>query len=243
MSDTQSLYEDSAVWVVNKPAGMPCTRKKDGRWSVADVVTKLLPTLCGVGSAQDCGITHRLDNGTSGCLIVAKTPEAYAALRRQFEANTIYKGYQAVAIGHPPATGYCDAPIIHDPKSAKRMRCARTGETGQSAHTEWTVLRNYPISPLGPAGYVHMQIRITTGVRHQIRLHMAQLGHPLVGDTTYQSRTQRCCDRLGLLHPLLHAHRIEFLSPATRHRVTCEAPLLSDFAHILKTLDETKKRR
>jgi 23S rRNA pseudouridine1911/1915/1917 synthase len=148
-----------------------------------------------------------------------------------------------VVIGHLPATGRCDTPIIHDPRSSKRMRCTRPGEGGQAAHTEWTVLHHYPISPLGTAGYTHIQVHITTGVRHQIRVHMAHLGYPLVGDPIYQSRRQRICDRLGVPHHLLHAADIGFVSPATGQKTTCVAPLPSHFLLVLKTLDETEKRR
>lgn len=237
------LYEDPAVMIINKPAGMPSTRHSNGQLSTADMLMKQFPEQSHIGPLQDAGLVHRLDNDTSGCLIVARTPQAYEALRRQFDDGTIYKEYDAVAVGHPPATGGCTLPIIHDPKSGKRMRCVQPGETGQEAHTEWTVLHYYPVSPEGPAGYAHLQIRITTGVRHQIRVHMAHLGHPLVGDHVYQSRMQRDRDKLNTEHHLLHATHIEFLSPETGAQVRCEAPRSPLFAETLKKLDETEKRR
>lgn len=237
------LYEDNDMFVVSKPAGMPATRQKNGQLSVADMMVAQFPELARVGSEQDAGLVHRLDNDTSGCLIVARTPEAFTALRQQFDANTIYKEYQGLVVGHPVATGQCDAPMIHDPKSSKRMRCARPDETGQPAHTEWTVLHYYPISTEGPAGYAHLQIQITTGVRHQIRVHMAHLGHPLVGDQLYQSRGQRSCDKLKLPQHLLHAAHIICTSPSSGKEIRCSAPLSPHFSQTLKRLDEIEKRR
>lgn len=238
------LYEDPSTLVFNKPAGLPSVRaQREQTASVADLLAHQDPERAQIGSAQDCGVVHRLDNDTSGCLIVAQTQEAYDALRQQFCDDTIDKEYWAIVIGHPVDQGQIDIPIRHSPQSRKRMRCAQTSERALAAHTEWQVVTRYPISPVAPAGLSLLQLHITTGVRHQIRVHMAQLGHPLVGDTTYQSRTQRTCDRLGLPHHLLHARRIGFFSPATHQRVRCEAPLPTQFERTLKTLDETKKRR
>lgn len=246
MSDTWPLpllYEDASTVVVNKPAGVPSVRAQQERTqSVADLLAKHLESTQ-IGSTQDCGVVHRLDNDTSGCLIVARTQDAYDALRQQFRNATVEKEYWAIVIGHPAPKGQIDVPLRNDPKNRKRMRCTRAGERGLPAHTEWKVLRTCPISPISPTGLALVQVRITTGVRHQIRVHMAQLGHPLGGDVTYQSRTQRNCDRLGLKHHLLHARRIGFLSPATHQRVTCEAPLPPHFRLILKTLDEIQKHR
>lgn len=239
------LYEDPSALVVNKPAGIPSvgTREYPERKDVAHLLAQHDPALLNVGSPRDCGVVHRLDNDTSGCLIVARTQPAYEALRQQFSDGDIRKEYRAIVIGHPTPRGQIDTPIDHAPQNRKRMRCAPAGTHGLPAHTEWEVLRLYPVSPLAPAGLALIQIRITTGVRHQIRVHMAQLSHPLAGDVVYQSRTQRNCDRLGAPHHLLHAHRIGFLSPATQQRVTCEAPLPPMFERILKTLDEMDKRR
>lgn len=237
------IYEDDDMIVVNKPVGVPATRKKSGQLSVADMLAEQFPAMAHIGSAQDAGLVHRLDNDTSGCLIVACTSEAFAALRRQFDDGTIYKEYEAVVVGHPPLTGHCDATIIHDPKSSKRMRCAHPEETGQPAHTEWTLLQYYPISPRGPAGYAHVRVRITTGVRHQIRVHLAHAGYPLVGDRVYQSRGHRNHDKLGVPHHLLHAARITCISPSSGKKIQCDAPRSPLFLQTLKTLDETEKRR
>jgi 23S rRNA pseudouridine1911/1915/1917 synthase len=237
------LYEDNEMFIVNKPAGMPATRQKNGQLSIADMMTEQFPALSRIGSEQDAGLVHRLDNDTSGCLIIAKTPETYTALRHQFDANTIYKEYQALVVGHPATTGHSDDAIVHDPKSTKRMRCAHSSEMGQAAHTEWTVLHYYPISTEGPAGYAHLQIRITTGVRHQIRVHMAHLGYPLVGDRVYQSRIHRGHDKLGLLHHLLHASCVACTSPSSETEIRCVAPPSPPFSQTLKTLDEIEKRR
>lgn len=247
MSDTWPiplLYEDESTRVFHKPAGMPSVRARhEKNMSVADILAEHDPESTHVGPTQDCGVVHRLDNDTSGCLIAARTQETYNALRQQFSDGSVEKEYWAIVIGQPTPHGQIDIPICNDPKSHKRMRCAQTREDGLAAHTEWMVLKSYFISPVAPAGVALVQLRITTGVRHQIRVHMAQLGHPLAGDVTYQSRSQRTCDRLNLPHHLLHARRISFLNPTTHQHITCEAPLPPLFKRTLKTLDEMKKRR
>lgn len=226
------VYEDPDVVVINKPVGLASVSVSRGK--LQSVTDFLRP-----GEA----LAHRLDNDTSGCLIIARTPAAHSALRRQFENASIYKEYLAVVLGPAPSHGHCDLPIIHAPKSARRMHCAPSGESGQPAHTEWEVIRHYPPSPIGPIGYAQLRIRISTGVRHQIRLHLSHLGHPLVGDRLYQSRSLRDCDGLGIPHHLLHASRISFISPATKQHITCVAPLSTPFQQALKTLDEYPKRR
>lgn len=237
------LYEDRAVMVVNKTAGLATTRMSSGQMSVADLMVAQFPALATIGPTTDAGIVHRLDNDTSGCLIVAKTPESYATLRQQFETTTIiYKEYIALVMGHPPQTGICDLGIIHDPHNSRRMRVAQPSEAAQPAHTEWTVERHFPISKMGPTGYTLVRVRISTGVRHQIRVHMASLGYPLSGDAIYQSRGQQACDKLHPPHHLLHAAAIRFLSPATGQEVRCTAPLSPHFEQALKTLDEIQRR-
>lgn len=227
-----TLYEDPAVLVIDKPCGLPSVRiSKSRALTVADFLK------------PGCEPVHRLDNNTSGGLLIAKTPAAYNALRQQFDAATIYKEYLALVLGHPPLQGSCTVPIAHSAKSSKRMRCAAADEKNQPAHTEWEVICLYPPSPIGPIGYTLLRIRISTGVRHQIRVHLSHMGHPLVGDTLYQSRSQRNCDLLHLPHHLLHAARIGFVSPATHKNVECNAPLPELFGCTLKSLDETQNRR
>ncbi len=237
------LYDDSAVMIVNKPAGLATTRVAGGQLSASDILTEQFPDLSNVGSAQDSGVVHRLDNDTSGCLVVAKTEIAYQDLRQQFDAATIYKEYVALVVGHPSQTGHCDLKIVHDPKSTRRMRIAHPGEEAQLAHTEWEVDHFFPISEIGPAGYALVRLRISTGVRHQIRIHMVSIGHPLVGDRMYQSGRQHSYDLLHSPHHLLHAVVVRFRSPATGQEVHCQAPLPSHFEQTLKTLDETQRHR
>ncbi|PIR20876.1 MAG: hypothetical protein COV45_04800 [Deltaproteobacteria bacterium CG11_big_fil_rev_8_21_14_0_20_47_16] len=236
-----TIYEDSDLWVLNKPAGMPTVRlPNSSQISIADILLEKHPNQSAVGSMQDCGIVHRLDNHTTGCLVVAKTNDAYQHLRQQFDQNQITKRYTALVVGQLTDTGQVTITISHMQHRATRMKCTPIG--GQTAHTLWTTTRRYPISKLGAAGFSLADIQITTGVRHQIRVHMAHEGYPLAGDSLYQSRNIRNCDRLQLPHYLLHAREIEFTSPSSGQRIQCRADLADLFTTTLKRLDEIVKR-
>lgn len=207
------LYEDDDVVAVNKPAGLVV--HAGAGCSSGTLVNALLnhfQGLSSVGGDLRPGIVHRLDKGTSGVLLVARTDAAHRSLAVQFSGHTIEKTYLALVQGQPKSErGVIDLPISRDPIHRTRMT-ARLA-TGRQAHTEYRVLERFPKFAL-------LEVHIGTGRTHQIRVHLASLGHPVAGDTLYGAALQ---PELG--RPWLHALRIRFDSPSTLDRITIEAPV------------------
>ena len=207
------LYEDDDVVAVNKPAGL-VVHAGAGRVS-GTLVNALLhhfKGLSSVGGDLRPGIVHRLDKGTSGVLLVARTDAAHRSLAAQFHQRTVEKTYLALVQGQlGNAQGTIDSPISRDPVHRTRMT-ARVA-TGRRAHTEYRVLETY-------GKFALLEVRIGTGRTHQIRVHLASLGHPVAGDTLYGAAAQPDLGR-----PWLHALRIRFDSPSTGDRITVEAPV------------------
>ncbi|MCS7043487.1 MAG: RluA family pseudouridine synthase [Bryobacteraceae bacterium] len=211
------LYEDEAVAAIHKPAGL-VVHAGAGRAS-GTLVNALLARYGRLSEAGDPlrpGIVHRLDKGTSGVILVARTDAAHRSLAAQFAARTVEKVYLALVEGRvEPDRGVIDRPIERDPVRRTRMT-ARTGR-GRAAHTEYRVLERYSRHTL-------LEVRIRTGRTHQIRVHLASIGHPVAGDTLYGAAARPSgLEPLG--RPWLHAWRIGFFSPATGQRVVVEAPL------------------
>jgi len=208
------LYEDDAVIAVNKPAGL-IVHAGAGAHS-GTLVNRLVhhfESLSQVGGDLRPGIVHRLDRGTSGVMLVARTDAAHRALAAQFANRTTEKTYMALVQGilHSDS-GRIAKPITRDPVHRTRMT-AKLGH-GREALTDYRVLRRLEDSTL-------LELRIGTGRTHQIRAHMASVGHPVVGDKAYGARA---AERI-----FLHAWRITFMSPASGERVTVEAPLPPEF--------------
>lgn len=212
------LYEDDDILVVNKPAGMivhPAPGHETG--TLTDALVAHCPQMATVGSRERPGVVHRLDTGTSGVMVFAKTRRAYLKLREAFESHRgIRKTYLAVLRGAPtPRTGTVDEPIGRKPWDAKRM--AVGGLDAKRAVTHWTVL-----SKQGTLALVEFVIE--TGRMHQIRVHAAHLGHPIVGDDLYGNVA---ADRHLASHPtrpLLHAVELAFAHPVTGKRLCFSAP-------------------
>ena len=215
------LFEDADIIVVDKPAGRivhPAPGHETG--AMTEELVKRCPEMAGVGSVERPGVVHRLDQDTSGVMVFAKTQAAYLDLRRQFESHaTVEKKYLAVLHGAPKA----------EKRSPGRFRARGTidGPVGRErlrAITHWEVLAKH-----GPVALV--QFTIETGRMHQIRLHAAELGHPVVGDRTYGDAEK---DRRLKLKPqrhLLHAVELSFLHPKTKRRVTFVAPPPDDIVY------------
>jgi 23S rRNA pseudouridine1911/1915/1917 synthase len=206
------LYESSGVAAVNKPAGL-VVHAGAGR-SSGTLVNALLHHFGGLSSAGGelrPGIVHRIDKGTSGVLLVARTDAAHRSLAAQFATRSVEKTYLAVVQGEPRDRGSIDLPIGRDPLHRTRM-AARAGH-GRSAHTEYRVLERF-------REFTLLEVRIGTGRTHQIRVHLASQGHPIAGDTVYGAKPQ---PELG--RPWLHAWRIAFDDPGSGQRVSVEAPL------------------
>ena len=206
------LFEDDDIVVINKTAGQivhPAPGHETG--ALTEELVRRCPSMAGVGSVERPGVVHRLDQDTSGVMVFAKTQAAYLDLRRQFESHeTVEKKYLAILHGAPKERkGTLDGPV-----GRERLR----------AITHWEVLAKH-----GPVALV--QFMIETGRMHQIRIHAAELGHPVVGDRTYGDAEK---DRRLKVKPkrhLLHAVELSFLHPKTHRRVTFAAPPPADIVY------------
>ena len=219
------VYEDGDVIVVNKPVGLvvhPAPGHPDGT-----LVNALLfhcgESLSGINGALRPGIVHRIDRDTSGLIIAAKNDFAHLSLADQLQDHSLYREYEAVCVGGLKADeGTIDAPIGRHRTDRKKM--AVDYMQGREAVTHYTVLGRYP-------GYTHLRCRLETGRTHQIRVHMAHVGHPLLGDTVYGGRAWP-----GLAGQCLHARRLSFTHPRSGERLTLECPLPGWFEDVLARL-------
>ncbi len=220
------VYEDADLIVVNKPQGMvvhPAAGHADGT-----LVNALLHhcggSLSGIGGVLRPGIVHRIDRDTSGLLVAAKNDAAHQGLASQLADHTMYRIYQAILVGTPsPDPGTVNAPIGRDPHDRKRMAVTMHG--GKPAVTHYRVLERF-------TGYSLVECRLETGRTHQIRVHMASIGHPVVGDPVYGARR----DPFGLAGQCLHARELSFFHPRTGERMTFQTELPDYFAALLARL-------
>lgn len=222
------IYEDSDIVVVDKPAGMvvhPARGHPNG--TLVNALLAHCPDLAGIGGELRPGIVHRLDKDTSGLLIVAKNDAAHHHLQAQFQAHLVHKTYLALVEGVPEAAhGVIDAPIGRDPQHRQRMAIATGSSRGRrEARTEYWIVEHFSQHALVEAEPV-------TGRTHQIRIHLAFIGHPIVGDRVYGFRKQR----LPLPRQFLHAARIAFTLPGSGQPVEFTSPLPDDLEAVLKTL-------
>ena len=217
------VYEDLDVIVVNKPRGLvvhPAPGHKDGT-----LVNALLyhcgESLSGIGGVKRPGIVHRIDKDTSGLVIAAKNDSAHLALAAQLSARTLTREYDAVVRGTlKNIAGTIDAPIGRHP--AERKRQAVTDKNSRPAITHYEVVAAYN-------GYTHVRCRLETGRTHQIRVHMAYTGHPVLGDAVYGRKKPE----LGLSGQCLHASKLKFLHPSTGGQVELRAALPEYFKEVL----------
>lgn len=226
------VYADDDVIVVDKPAGLvvhPGAGNPDG--TLVNGLLHRFPELADVSRGSDTekrpGIVHRLDAGSSGLLVVARTNESVTALIAQFADHSAGRRYDALVWGHPEAIrGIIDAPIGRDPGDPLRMALVADG---RRARTEYEIISKL----LAPAPVARLSCRLETGRTHQIRVHLAGVGHPLVGDPTYGDRRPV----LGLVRPFLHAAELSFDHPATGERLTFTSELPADLASLLDSLE------
>ena len=220
------VFEDADVIVVNKPRGMvvhPAPGHPDGTL-VNALLSHCGDTLSGIGGEKRPGIVHRIDKDTSGLIIAAKNDAAHLALSAQLSDHSLCREYEAVVRGRlREDSGTVDAPIGRHPTDRKRMAVTQKGS--RSAVTHWKVIARYP-------GYTHVRCRLETGRTHQIRVHMAHIGHPLLGDYTYGAPSP---DK-GLEGQCLHARRLRFIHPTSGETVELETPLPDYFTEVLKKL-------
>ncbi|MBR5701934.1 MAG: RluA family pseudouridine synthase [Oscillospiraceae bacterium] len=219
------LFEDEDLLVINKPKGMvvhPAPGHESGT-----LVNALLhhcgDSLSGIGGVKRPGIVHRLDKDTSGLMLAAKTDRAHASLAAQLGDHSLHRVYAALLIGTPrPAEGVVDLPVGRHPRDRKKMAAGVPG--GRSAVTHYRVLESFP-------GYSYAECVLETGRTHQIRVHMASLGHPVAGDPLYGGKCT-----LPLSSQCLHAREICFRHPVTGEDMTFSCPLPPEFSAVLQKL-------
>ena len=219
------VYEDADVIVVNKPSGMvvhPAPGHPDGTL-VNALLYHCAGTLSGVGGALRPGIVHRIDRDTSGLIIAAKNDAAHQYLSAQLADHTLARTYECIVVGAlREDRGTVNAPIARHPTDRKRMAVVAGG---REAVTHWEVIARYP-------GYTHVRCRLETGRTHQIRVHMAYIGHPILGDTVYGAQKEVP----GLTGQCLHAVGLRFLHPRTHEVMELSCPLPDEFTRMLQKI-------
>jgi len=240
------VYEDADLLVIDKPAGLvvhPAAGHPDGtlvnailaHCQGADGTT----TLGSIGGALRPGIVHRLDRDTSGLLVVAKNDAAQASLTAQIKARTVVKGYWALVHGLPsPAEATIDAPVGRDPARRQQMAVIATG---RPARTHYRVHRVYALRSTAGVGqdylYTLLDLRLETGRTHQIRVHLAAIGHPVAGDPVYGSPQRDQAHPLGLTRQFLHACRLGFKLPGDGRFREFHSELPDDLQAVLRRLE------
>jgi 23S rRNA pseudouridine1911/1915/1917 synthase len=217
------LYEDDAVIVVDKPAGMPShALRAHESDTVANFLLARDPDLARIGNGdREAGLVHRLDTDTSGVLLAARTTAAHRALRQQFALHQVLKEYLVLVEGRVAAPGVVRTPIAHDRHNRRKMRVALRPEPGaREAVTHFRPIEAWDDRTL-------LVVQIPTGVTHQIRVHLASIGHPIVGDRLYGSATQVAPRQL------LHAAKLCFAHPTTGEPMQISSPLPTDFTKVL----------
>jgi len=221
------VFEDLDVIVVNKPRGMvvhPAPGHPDGTL-VNALLNHCGGSLSGIGGVRRPGVVHRIDKDTSGLVIAAKNDRAHLALASQLSARTLSRGYDAVVRGAVKSdSGTINAPIGRHP--ADRKRQAVTDRNSRPAVTHYEVAARY-------GGYTHVRCRLETGRTHQIRVHLAHIGHPILGDTVYGRKKPE----LGMASQCLHARTLRFVHPSTGEPVSLSAGLPEYFAKVLALLE------
>jgi 23S rRNA pseudouridine1911/1915/1917 synthase len=223
------VHEDADILVVNKPAGL-VVHPGSGNWA-GTLLNALLHHTPALATIPRAGIVHRLDKETSGLLVVAKTLAAQTDLVRQLQARTVRRHYLALVHGVVARGGSVDAPIGRHPTQRVKMAVVTQG---REARTHYDVLERFPLATL-------LECRLETGRTHQIRVHMAAIGHPLVGDPTYGKRG--AAQGKGLLaafpRQALHAWRLALLHPSTHAELAWEASPPEDLSELLEKLRAT----
>jgi 23S rRNA pseudouridine1911/1915/1917 synthase len=245
--ELQVVHEDEHVLVLDKPAGLIV--HPGAGVSSGTLVHGLLhrdPEIAGVGGENRPGIVHRLDKDTSGLIVIARTPRAYRSLVQALKERTVHRTYAALVWGDPRAEeGSIDAPIGRDPRDRRRMAVVARG--GKPARTHWRVVERFGVA-------THLDVDLETGRTHQIRVHLAHIRHPVVGDPVYGGRTKKALSlELGqrslaaavlteLGRQALHARKLEFDHPVSGRKMRLESSLPEDFGRALELLRRPRER-
>lgn len=223
--DLNIVYEDAAIIVINKPAGLivhPGAGNPTGT-----VLNALLAHDASLAKLPRCGIVHRLDKDTTGLMVIAKTYEAQTSLVNQLQARSVSRIYEAVVKGVVRSSDVIDQPIGRHPVDRKRM-AVRTGEQGKPAKTHYSIIQRYQ-------HFTHVRIKLETGRTHQIRVHMASLQHPLVGDKTYGWRPQG--QYVDFPRQALHAKALKLIHPSTEEEMGWQTDLPDDMNTLIEELN------
>ncbi len=221
------VFEDADILVIHKPAGL-VVHPGSGNWS-GTLLNALLARGTDAAALPRAGIVHRLDKDTSGLMVVARTPEAHTALVRQLQARTVSRRYLALALGRVEADAQIDAPIGRDPRHRTRMAVV---PGGREARTRVFVRER-------GSGWTLVECALETGRTHQIRVHLASIGHPLLGDPVYGPRALTAplaAQAAGFQRQALHAWRLALHHPRTGAPLAWEAPPPPDLAALLERL-------
>lgn len=228
------VYEDDLVLVVDKPAGM-ATHGFSGRDrdTLANFLAAERPELSMIGKRRwEPGLVHRLDRETSGLILVAKTQAAFDDLRQQFRRRQIKKKYWALVWGITEAQGSVTYPIAHDSRDKRRMQAIVYVSPRSRKQKSWTALTRFR-KLWDVNGLSLLEIEMETGVTHQIRVHLAAIGHPIAGDILYGKNDR---EKLSLERQLLHAHGLEFLHPENQRIVKIESEFPVELKDVLNRL-------
>ncbi|MGE0085147.1 MAG: RluA family pseudouridine synthase [Desulfococcaceae bacterium] len=235
------IYEDADIILIDKPSGFvvhPAAGHADG--TLVNALLHHCPDIRGIGGEIRPGIVHRLDKDTSGILAVAKNAEAMASLAEQFQARTVRKKYLALIHGQPEKnSGNISLPVGRHPADRKKMSVIST--KGRAAETLWQVRERFPETAL-------LDIDLKTGRTHQIRVHCAAIGHPVVGDQVYGGRSpKRHSPEISVLlksvsRQMLHAWQIRLIHPGTGEEMFFEAPVPEDMAQLITSLERSKEK-
>jgi 23S rRNA pseudouridine1911/1915/1917 synthase len=236
------VYEDADLLVVDKPAGMvvhPAPGHRQG--TLVNALLAWDSRLAEVGGAERAGIVHRLDRDTSGLMVVARTLAAHEALQRQFKTRRVQKTYVALVEGLVETLeGRIEAPIARDPAMRKRMAVVPAQRGGRAAASTFGVLGHYLAKASAQRlEYTLLELQLLTGRTHQIRVHLAHLGFPILGDDKYGDfPLNKALARQGLKRMFLHARRLVIRHPLSRDKIVLEAPLP---AELLQFIESSKR--
>ena len=221
------IYEDNDLVIVNKEKGMvvhPGNGNPDGTLANA-ILEHCRGSLSGIGGTIRPGIVHRIDKDTSGLVIIAKNDKAHLNISKQIQERKVTKTYIALVRGNVRENeATIDMPIGRSTKDRKKMAVLKNGK---EAITHFKVLKRYD-------GFTLLELKIETGRTHQIRVHLAEIGFPIVGDIVYSNGK----NPFGIQGQMLHAARLEFIHPSTKQKVEFEAPLPEYFKRVLEELDK-----
>ena len=237
------VYEDPDLVVIDKPAGLVVHPGAGvSRGTLVHALLHRYPEIAAVGGAGRPGIVHRLDKDTSGLMVVARSPRAYLALVEALQSRTVKRTYAALVWGDPRSdSGAIDAPLGRDPRERKRMSVVRRG--GKPARTRWRVVERFGL-------VARLEVNLETGRTHQIRVHMAHLGYPVVGDGTYGGRVKKMLSLreshrslarellVRLPRQALHALELQFSHPISARPLSFTSPWPNDFREAVELLRE-----